>query len=85
MSDSTKTIQSSFPVTGVLGVAFVVLKLCGVIDWSWLWVTAPFWAPWVLMLIGVFLFVVVPILFMVLVDLSLWLPNLVWGKIKNRK
>lgn len=24
-------------------VAFIVLKLCGVIDWSWLWVTAPFW------------------------------------------
>jgi len=28
---------------GVLGVAFVVLKLCGVIAWSWWWVTAPFW------------------------------------------
>jgi len=28
-----------------LGVAFVVLKLCGVVDWSWWWVLAPFWAP----------------------------------------
>lgn len=28
---------------GLLGVAFVVLKLVGVIDWSWWWVTAPFW------------------------------------------
>ena len=27
-----------------LGLAFVVLKLCKVIDWSWLWVTCPFWA-----------------------------------------
>lgn len=34
-----------FPVGSVLGVAFVVLKLVGVIDWSWWWVTAPFWAP----------------------------------------
>ena len=32
-------------ITGSLGVAFVVLKLTGVIDWSWLWVTAPLWLP----------------------------------------
>ena len=31
--------------TGLLGVAFVVLKLCRVINWSWWWVTAPFWIP----------------------------------------
>lgn len=30
-------------VTGLLQVAFIVLKLCGVIDWSWLWVLAPTW------------------------------------------
>jgi len=24
---------------------FLVLKLTGVIDWSWLWVTAPLWIP----------------------------------------
>ena len=32
-------------IIGLLGVAFVVLKLTGVIDWSWLWVTAPLWLP----------------------------------------
>jgi hypothetical protein len=32
-------------VCGALGVAFVVLKLCGVLDWSWWWVLAPLWAP----------------------------------------
>jgi hypothetical protein len=32
-------------IVGLLGVAFVVLKLCHVIDWSWWWVTAPFWMP----------------------------------------
>lgn len=30
-------------VTGLLGVVFIVLKLCGVIEWSWLWVLSPFW------------------------------------------
>lgn len=28
---------------GLLGVVFIVLKLCGVIRWSWLWVLSPFW------------------------------------------
>ena len=28
-----------------LTVAFVVLKLCGVISWSWWWVFAPIWIP----------------------------------------
>ena len=30
-------------VLGLLGVVFVTLKLCHVIDWSWWWVTCPFW------------------------------------------
>lgn len=30
---------------GVLLIVFVVLKLCGLIDWSWWWVTLPFWGP----------------------------------------
>ncbi len=37
---------------GLLQVAFVVLKLCGVIGWSWWWVLAPMWIP-----LGVGLFV----------------------------
>lgn len=28
----------------ILGIAFVILKLCKVINWSWIWVTCPFWA-----------------------------------------
>lgn len=33
----------------VLFMIFLVLKLVGVIAWSWWWVTAPFWAPLALM------------------------------------
>ena len=29
--------------TGALTISFVVLKLCGVIDWSWWWVFSPAW------------------------------------------
>jgi len=31
-------------IIGLLGVCFIVLKLTGFIDWSWIWVLAPFWA-----------------------------------------
>lgn len=42
----TKTKVYSGPSTlGLLGVAFVVLKLLHVIEWSWWWVLAPFWIP----------------------------------------
>lgn len=30
---------------GLLTVTFIVLKLVGVIDWSWVWVLAPSWIP----------------------------------------
>ena len=27
----------------VLQIVFIVLKLCGVIDWKWVWVLSPTW------------------------------------------
>lgn len=34
---------TSFPIAGLLGIAFIILKLTGAITWSWWWVLAPFW------------------------------------------
>jgi len=39
----TSSSSSGIGAFGLLGVAFVVLKLTGYIDWSWWWVTVPFW------------------------------------------
>jgi hypothetical protein len=36
-------MRITFPM--LLGIVFVVLKLCHVIDWSWFWVLTPFWFP----------------------------------------
>lgn len=49
----TKVVErrSGLGVASALGVAFVVLKLTGTIHWSWLWVLAPFWAPWAFALV----------------------------------
>lgn len=41
-------------LAGILGLIFITLKLCKVIDWSWLWVLCPFWIPlciWALILL----------------------------------
>ena len=32
-----------------LQIAFIVLKLTGFIEWSWLWVLSPIWLPVMLM------------------------------------
>lgn len=59
MSDSSSS-STGISALSLLGIAFVVLKLCGVIDWSWWWVTAPFWGGFVLSLalISIVLFAV---------------------------
>lgn len=33
---------------GVLTIVFIVLKLVGVINWSWMWVLSPIWIPIIL-------------------------------------
>lgn len=49
---STQTTHlGDIGVVGLLGVLFVGLKLGGVIDWSWWWVTAPFWGSAVFALV----------------------------------
>lgn len=43
--------------TGLLTVAFIVLKLCGVIKWSWVWVLSPIWISLLLSVMIFFLIV----------------------------
>ncbi|AOZ63755.1 hypothetical protein SEA_WEASELS2_176 [Rhodococcus phage Weasels2] len=43
--------SSGIGLGGLLGVTFIVLKLTGVIAWSWLWVLAPFWIPIAIVLV----------------------------------
>ena len=51
MAESKSSTTVSFPVIGILGIVFVTLKLCGVINWSWWLVTLPFWGGLALALI----------------------------------
>jgi len=53
-------------VLGALGVAFVVLKLTGVIDWSWWWVLMPFYVGWAILAVVLFVSVIGVLFFTVL-------------------
>lgn len=44
---------------GLLTIAFIVLKLCKVISWSWIWVLAPLWISWALWLVLVIIAVII--------------------------
>ena len=46
---------------GVLGVVFIVLKLCNVIAWSWWLVTLPLWGEFALAMVVVFIAAVIEI------------------------
>lgn len=43
----------------ILTIVFVVLKLCGVINWAWVWVLAPLWTNVVLTIIFVIIALVI--------------------------
>lgn len=40
---NNKTKQGGLGIVSVLTIIFVVLKLLGVIKWSWIWVLSPIW------------------------------------------
>lgn len=38
-------------LSGTLTIIFIVLKLVGTIDWSWVWVLSPLWISLLVLLI----------------------------------
>ena len=38
-------------ITSVLTIVFIVLKVVGVINWSWIWVLSPLWIKLIVALI----------------------------------
>ena len=48
--------------SGLLTIVFIVLKLCGVIEWSWLWVLSPMWIGFLFSLILIIIYVIISII-----------------------
>lgn len=45
MSTSTTAVSGGVGPCFVIFIVFMILKLVGVINWSWWWVLAPLWIP----------------------------------------
>lgn len=55
---NNKQTSGGIDFTDLLTIVFIILKLCGVIAWSWWWVLAPLWISailWVILVVIVLL------------------------------
>lgn len=55
--NSNGTVGGGLGLSGVLLVVFIVLKLCKLITWSWVWVLSPLWIS--LILWGIILLIII--------------------------
>ena len=62
MSNNNST-NGGMGFAGLLTIVFIVLKLCKVIDWSWLWVLSPIW-------ISIGLVIIIAIILMIYTKIS---------------
>ena len=51
MENNKNNARSGIGFCGLLTIAFIVLKLCNVITWSWLWVLSPLWISFALVIL----------------------------------
>lgn len=49
--NKNNSTQAGITFIDLLQITFIILKLCGVINWSWIWVLAPLWGGIALVLI----------------------------------
>ena len=62
-NSNTTTVSGGIGFSGLLTIVFIVLKLCGVINWSWIWVLAPMWVSvalcvTIILIVAIFSFII---------------------------
>lgn len=56
-SNNNTIVSGGIGFSGLLTIVFIVLKLCGVINWSWIWVFSPMWISAALC-VAIFIFII---------------------------
>lgn len=60
--------SSGISFAGLLTIAFIVLKLVGIINWSWIWILSPLWIS-----AGLGLLILIPIIIILFIkELKKW-------------
>lgn len=62
IKEKSSSVSISVGFTELLQIAFIILRLCKVIDWSWWWVLAPTWISIALALVGIIIGVIIAII-----------------------
>ncbi len=57
MKDSGNNYGIGF--CGLLTIVFIVLKLIGVITWSWVWVLSPLWISWLVAILLIIILLII--------------------------
>jgi len=79
MSEEKVIVYKTGPeLCGLLFIAFLVLKLCNVIDWSWWWVTVPLWG-------GLALVIAIFVVFFAIVGFLAFITGILSFLSKRRK
>ena len=59
MNRNSERLGSGLTVPTIVTLVFVILKLCHVIDWRWIWVLAPIWMTFALAMLVLFVVVLI--------------------------
>lgn len=51
MNNNNGNASGGIGFVGLLTIAFIVLKLCGRVTWTWVWVLSPIWIAAALVII----------------------------------
>lgn len=63
MSNSSNSSGGGIGLFTLLGVAFIILKLCKVINWSWWLVTLPLWGGLTLVLLVIAIIAIMALIY----------------------
>lgn len=58
MNKNNNTSSGGIGFAGLLTICFIVLKLIGIINWSWVWVISPIWISAIIIIVLVIIFIV---------------------------
>ena len=61
--DTFKFIQKLHSPCWLIGIMFVLLKLTNSLDWSWWWISSPFWGYYIVLPIVIIIFKVLKFIF----------------------
>jgi len=64
-SNNSSARSGGIGFCGLLAIVFIVLKLCHIIEWSWLWVLSPLWIPFTIVLVILIVILLVMLISMV--------------------